>query len=62
MARLREDPVIDALHLEAVKLHIAKRDALLAREEYREMQEQLRNASTLPPQEEKMLIELGLAS
>ncbi len=62
MARLREDPVIDALHLEAVKLHIAKRDALLAREEYRAMQEQLRNASTLPPQEEKMLIELGLAS
>jgi hypothetical protein len=62
ISRLREDPEIDALHCEAVRLHMAKRDALLATEEYRAMQTQLRQASKLPPQEEKMLEDLGLAS
>ena len=60
LAELKKDKEIKALHDEAVKLHIAKRDELLARAEYREMQAQLRAASTLPPQEEAMLIELGL--
>lgn len=62
LAELKADPEIGALHAEAVELHIAKRDALLAQPDYREMQAQLRTASTLPPQEEAMLIELGLAS
>jgi hypothetical protein len=60
MARLRADPVIDALHLESVALHMAKRDALLEQPEYQEMRAQLRAASTLPPQEEALLRELGL--
>ncbi len=50
------------LHDEAVRLHIAKRDELLAQPEYQAMQGQLRSASKLPPQEEEMLIQLGLAS
>jgi hypothetical protein len=60
MARLRADPVIDALHLDAVALHMAKRDALLEQPAYQEMRAQLRAASTLPPQEEALLRELGL--
>ena len=58
--RLRADPVIDALHREAVALHIARRDALLAQPAYVAMQAQLRAASPLPPQEEKLLADLGL--
>lgn len=57
---LKSDPEIGALHAEAVALHRARRDALLAQEDYRSMQAQLRAASTLPPQEEAMLAELGL--
>ena len=60
MARLRADPVIDALHLECVALHLAKRDALLEQAEYREMRAQLQAASAIPPQEEALLRELGL--
>jgi len=60
MARLRADPVIDALHLECVGLHRARRDALLERAEYRAMRAQLQAASALPPQEEALLRELGL--
>lgn len=60
MDRLRSDPVIDALHQEAVRLHLAKRDALLASADYRAMQAHLRAAATLPPQEERLLIDLGL--
>ena len=60
MARLRADPEIDALHLDCVALHRARRDALLAQPAYRDMQAQLRAASTLPPQEEALLRELGL--
>ncbi|MHA6264050.1 glycosyltransferase family 2 protein [Arenibacterium sp. CAU 1754] len=62
LAELKKDKEIRALHDEAVRLHIAKRDDLLKQPEYREMQEQLRTASKLPPQEEQMLIQLGLAS
>ena len=51
---------IGALHEECVALHRAKRDALLAQPEYQEMRQTLLNASSLPPQEEAMLRELGL--
>ncbi|WP_299042412.1 glycosyltransferase family 2 protein [uncultured Tateyamaria sp.] len=57
---LKKDPEIKALHDECVRLHIAKRDELLQKPEYQAMQAQLHAASTLPPQEEAMLIELGL--
>ena len=60
LAELKKDKEIKALHGEAVTLHIAKRDELLAQPAYQAMQAQLRAASTLPPQEEAMLIELGL--
>jgi len=58
---LKGDPEIGALHAEAVRLHVARRDALLEQAEYRAMQQQLRAAPKLPPQEEAMLAELGLA-
>ncbi|MFK7835079.1 MAG: glycosyltransferase family 2 protein [Sulfitobacter sp.] len=45
MARLKALDGIAALHAEAVGHHIAKRDALLAQQSYREMQAQLRAAS-----------------
>ena len=59
---LKSDPEIKALHDRAVAAHIAKRDELMARPAYAAMAEQLRNAPTISPQEEAMLIELGLAS
>ncbi|MGE4325093.1 MAG: glycosyltransferase family 2 protein [Pseudodonghicola sp.] len=61
LAELKADPEIGALHAEAVRLHRAKRDELLAKPAYRQMQAQLRAASTLPPQEEAMLKTLGIA-
>lgn len=60
LKQLKSDPEIGALHDEAVQLHRAKRDTLLERAEYRQMQSQLRAASKLPPQEEDLLIRLGL--
>lgn len=62
LTEMKRDPDIAALHDECVARHIAKRDELLAREEYRAMRAQLRSASKLPPEEEAMLIDLGLAS
>jgi hypothetical protein len=59
---LKSDNTIKMLHDEAVALHKARRDALLAQPDYREMQAQLRAASKLPPQEEELLTRLGLAS
>ena len=60
MAALMDLPGIGDLHAKAVQLHSAKRDELLAQESYQAMQAQLRAASTLPPQEEAMLRELGV--
>jgi hypothetical protein len=62
LSELKSDPKINTLHDEAVALHKAKRDALMAQPAYRAMYEQLKTASKLPPQEEAMLVELGLAS
>ena len=49
-------------HDHCVAEHRARRDALLAQPAYQTMQAQLRAAPPLPPQEEAMLAELGLAS
>ena len=57
---LKSDPEIARLHDEAVGLHLARRDALLAQPDYREMQAQLRAAPALPPQESALIAELGL--
>lgn len=61
LAELKSDPEIGALHEQAVARHRARRDALLAQESYRLMRDALRDAPTLPPQEEALLAELGLA-
>jgi hypothetical protein len=60
MDRLKAQGNIGALHEACVTAHIARRDALLEQEDYRKMRAQLRAASTLPPQEEAMLRDLGL--
>lgn len=60
LAELKSDPEIGAAHDEAVALHLARRDALLSRPEYREMAAQLRAAPALPPAEAAMIAELGL--
>ncbi|PIE10899.1 MAG: glycosyl transferase family 2 [Rhodobacterales bacterium] len=62
LTKLKKDKKIKQLHDEAVAEHKARRDALLTQPAYQEMRDQLRTASRLPPQEEEMLIELGLAS
>ncbi|MGR3616035.1 MAG: glycosyltransferase family 2 protein [Paracoccaceae bacterium] len=62
IAALKSDPEIAELHDEAVHLHCEKRDELLAQPEYQAMRTHLRNASKLPPQEEDILIKLGLVS
>ncbi len=60
LAELKSDLEIAALHDEAVRLHCERRDALLARPEYQEMQAQLRAAQPMPPQESAMIDALGI--
>ncbi|MEQ6248292.1 glycosyltransferase family 2 protein [Sulfitobacter sp. HNIBRBA3233] len=60
IAELKAMGDIAGLHDACVAAHIAKRDALLAEESYREMRAQLKAAPKLPPQEEEMLRDLGL--
>ncbi|MGR3803524.1 glycosyltransferase family 2 protein [Marinibacterium profundimaris] len=60
LAELKADPEIAALHDSAVRLHVEKRDALLAHPDYREMQAQLRAAPALPPQESALMDALGI--
>ena len=61
LKELKSDAEIDALHQEAVALHIAKRDALLAQPEYQKMREQLKSTPALPPGEAELLEKLGVA-
>ncbi len=60
MERLK-DPEITALHDECVRLHRAKRDALMDQPAYQAMRAQLQAAPTIPPLEEAFLLDLGLA-
>lgn len=57
---LKSDPEIAALHATCVTRHLDKRDALLAQPGYQDMRAQLLATSTLPPQEEALLKDLGL--
>lgn len=57
---LKAQSNIAALHEDCVALHRAKRDELLTSQTYQDMRAQLKSASTLPPQEEEMLRNLGL--
>ena len=60
IAELKSDPEIAALHREAVRRHIARRDELLTRPDYRALHESLQHGSTLSPQEQAMIRELRL--
>ncbi|WP_370401728.1 glycosyltransferase family 2 protein [Sulfitobacter sp. JB4-11] len=60
MDRLKSMPGVADLHQEAVALHRAKRDALLAQEGYRQMRDQLRAASPFPPVEDALRKELEI--
>ncbi len=60
LADMKSDPEIAALHDEAVRLHRARRDALMDQPAYRDMYDTLTAASTLPPQEEALLRDLGV--
>lgn len=60
LAELKSDPEIAALHDDAVRLHRARRDELLAQSAYRDMQAQLRGAPGLTPQETALMSQLGL--
>ncbi len=60
LAELKSDPEIARLHDNAVRLHIEKRDALLAQQDYAAMRAQLRDAPTIPPEELKLMQALGL--
>ena len=62
LADLKADPEIAALHVDAVRLHRAKRDALMAQPAYAQMYDQLRAAPALPPGEPELIEQLGLAS
>ena len=62
LAELKSDTEIRTLHTASVDAHQAKRDALLKRADYKAMRDQLKAASKLPPQEEELLLSLGLAS
>ncbi len=60
LEELKSDPEIAELHATCVSRHIEKRDALLAQSSYQDMRRQLLASSTLPPQEEALLEDLGL--
>ena len=59
MDRLKALPGVGALHEEAVGLHQAKRDALLAQDSYREMQMQLRGANRYSAAEAAIIEEIA---
>lgn len=61
IAALKALPGIADLHDEAVRLHRARRDALVAQADYAAMRAQLRAASTLPPGEGALIDKLGPA-
>ena len=61
IARLKALDGIAALHAEAVQLHTARRDALLAQESYRDMRRQLREAPPYGAAELAIRQEIGLA-
>ncbi len=60
MDRLKALEGVGDLHDEAVRLHRAKRDALLAQDSYREMQAQLRAASPYAAAEAALRDAIGL--
>lgn len=60
MDRLKALEGVSDLHAEAVHLHRAKRDALLAQDSYRAMQTQLRSASPYCAAEDAIRKEIGL--
>ena len=60
LAELKSEPEIGALHDLTVSRHLARRDALMARPDYRALAARLRAAPPIPPQEEALMVSLGL--
>lgn len=60
MDALKALPGVGELHDAAVKAHRAKRDELLQQANYQKMRETLLQASPYPPEEEKLMKEIGL--
>lgn len=58
--RLRQDPQINALHGDCVRLHRERRDALMAQPAYAEMYDHLAGLPLLPPGEAELAETLGL--
>ena len=61
IAALKALPGVAELHAECVRLHRARRDALVQQARYQAMQAQLRTASPLPPGEDELLARIGAA-
>lgn len=61
ISALKALPDIARLHRQAVARHKARRDMLMQQPAYQRMHAQLKVASKLPPQEEALLQDLGLA-
>ena len=61
LAELKSDPEIAKLHDETVRLHLAKRDALMATPEFVALYDRLKSLPPYPPEEWALMKELGLA-
>lgn len=61
LAELKSDPEIARLHDETVRLHLAKRDALMATPEFVALYDRLKSLPPYPPEEWALMKELGLA-
>ena len=62
LLRLKSDPEIAALHADCVRLHRARRDALMARPDYAAMYDALRDAPPYPPKEWQLMQDLGIVA
>lgn len=62
LAEMKADPEIAALHDTAIRLHLEKREVLMAQETYLAMHEQLRLAPSIPPEELALMHKLGITA
>ncbi len=62
LAGMKADPQIGPLHQACVAAHVARRDALMAQEDYAAMYAHLRGLPELPPGERELMKELGLVA
>ena len=62
LAELKSDPELAGMHEDCVRLHRARRDALMEQPAYAEMFAHLKDLPPYPPGEMELMQELGLAS